>query len=178
MPREEKPLQGHTPIRRSFSWDFKSGKSPKSSKSRDRGLSESLRSVHNRCCVGQQGDISGPLDGQCQHPLVFGAVAGNPARGYLSPFGCKITDRLDVFIIDCKAAVSAEFADLSSVIGPSEFIPATPGSVRVAVSIVCHFPSLTLQVFRFRMLSSLLRLSVSWPHLRLSMPPDQPGHSA
>jgi len=140
-------------------------------------MSEDLRSIYNRCCIRQQGNVSGPLNSHRQHPLVFGTVAGNPARCNLASFGCKVPDNLDIFVIDGQAAVSTEFTYLSSMIRSFEFTPVGPVSV-IICSVVCHFLPHLLCFFRPLFPSLVLRFlrypPLHWP----STLQDPPCHSA
>jgi hypothetical protein len=40
--------------------------------------------------VGQQGDLSGPFNGDRQFPLVFGTISGNPPGDDLPPLRGKM----------------------------------------------------------------------------------------
>lgn len=168
----------HTPVNQSFSWDFRNSKSPEHSRSQLRDVSRGLRSFYNRCCKWQKGNISGPINGYCQQPLVFGTVAGNSGRCNFAPFSGKISDNLYILIIDAKTAVRTELAYLSSMIGSFEFTP-VPVTISASIicSIICHFHPRFLRLFLPQ--SPLFLRPLPFPHFpRPSKPQDRHYHSA
>ena len=64
--------------------------------------------------VGQQSDLTGPLDGLSQLTLMHGAGAGGPAGQDLGALGNKPTQLGSILIIDELALVRAELADLTA----------------------------------------------------------------
>jgi hypothetical protein len=73
--------------------------------------------------VRQQRHLAGPLDGQRQFPLVFGAVIRDAPRDDLSPFRQEVAKHLGVFVIDPKTAVRAEATDTAATKNPSPSFP-------------------------------------------------------
>ena len=65
-------------------------------------------------CAGyrQQGYVSGPLDGLGYLPLMFGAIAGYPARNDFPTFTDKITESAGVLVIYGYLFIGAETANL------------------------------------------------------------------
>ncbi len=65
-------------------------------------------------CKGQDGNISGPFDGDRHLPLVFCAVSGNPSWDDLSSLCNEISKDPRVLIVDVQLLVGTESADLPS----------------------------------------------------------------
>jgi hypothetical protein len=86
----------------------------------------------------QQGNVSGPLDGLGYLPLMFGAVAGDPARNNFSPFADEITEGAGIFVIYAYLFVGAEAAYL-----PALKRPLFPGTAAASLrgSYVTHISS-------------------------------------
>jgi hypothetical protein len=63
---------------------------------------------------GQQCDISGPLDGRGQLPLVFRAVSGNPPGYDLAALCNKGSEDIRFLIIHPDRGISAETTDFAS----------------------------------------------------------------
>ena len=67
------------------------------------------------CYVGQQGDLTGALDGLGQLTLMHGAGAGGPAGQDLGTLRNETTQLGGVLIINALALLGAELADLTAV---------------------------------------------------------------
>jgi hypothetical protein len=67
--------------------------------------------------VGQEGDVTSPLDGHGDHPLMLGAVSGNPARDNLAALRGEQPQSPRVLIVNHQAAVRTVATNLSPVIG-------------------------------------------------------------
>ncbi len=63
---------------------------------------------------GQNRNISRAFDRCRYRPLMFGAVAGNPAGNDLAPFGNKVSQDTRVLIIDIDFFVGAKSTNLAS----------------------------------------------------------------
>ena len=55
--------------------------------------------------------MPGPLDRRCQHPLMAGAVSGDPARHNFAPFIHKSLKQSVIMIIDDIDFIFTEAAD-------------------------------------------------------------------
>ena len=64
--------------------------------------------------VGQQGDLTGPLDSQGQLALMHGAGAGGPAGQDLGTLRQETAQLGRVLVINALALFSAELADLAA----------------------------------------------------------------
>ena len=78
-----------------------------------------MKLSHNRGCIRQKGYVSGALDGYRQHTLMFGAVPGNASRRDFAPFGRKVFQYFNIFVVDFQAAVRTKAADFPAVIDSS-----------------------------------------------------------
>src|SRR6516165_10011877 len=80
----------------------------------------------------QQRDTARSFDGGCQHTLVTGAIAGNPARCHFSPFRNELGNHPQVLVIDGERLVCAK----------STYPPAKhrPSPRRTTLFVVCSLP--------------------------------------
>jgi hypothetical protein len=62
---------------------------------------------------GQKRDLPRPLNGQRQHSLVLGAVAGNPPGNDLASFRNEISQCFRVFVIYLEFAIHTKTAHLA-----------------------------------------------------------------
>lgn len=85
---------------------------------------------------GEECNVTGALDGVRQCPLVFGAVAGDPASDDLSFFSQELCETLDILIIDESDLLAAKPANFLSKETPAG---GTPFPVSVPVPAV-SFP--------------------------------------
>ncbi len=74
--------------------------------------------------IGQQGDVSGALDGPGYNTLVFGAGTGLATGQHAPCAGHAHPERFNVFVIDYLHLVDAKVADLgaptaATLIGPT-----------------------------------------------------------
>ena len=65
--------------------------------------------------VGQQGDLTRPLDRQGQFALVLGAGSGNPPRDDFTALRGEIAECLGLLVFDYQTLVGTKAADFASV---------------------------------------------------------------
>jgi hypothetical protein len=82
----------------------------------------------------QERNITGTLDRFRQLALMIRTGSGNPARRNLASFGNKITQRTDIFIIDCCFLVGTETTDFAT----AETSTGAARSTGRAISTNCH----------------------------------------
>jgi hypothetical protein len=64
--------------------------------------------------VGQKGQVSGPLDGHCQTPLMLSASAGSAGGHDLAPIGDETTQKVGALIVYDINLVHAKGAYLAT----------------------------------------------------------------
>jgi len=80
------------------------------------GLTEGCALSPSRDGKRQKGYQTSSFDCLCHFPLVFGAIPGYAAWNYLAPLGDKVSKQLCVLVIQYKALVHTESANLSALV--------------------------------------------------------------